>query len=635
MEFLRWQIVHCVPVVHARLAFAEEVRRRLLEEDFTAVAVELPPFLRPAMEQALELLPVAHVVLYQEWTRGLGREATDSRAWYVPVHPGDAIVEALRVARSERLPVHYVDAEVQDFRSRPAVVPDPYGLRNLGLEAWYRACAPALARHPRTTQDILREQHMAWRLRRIAARARGRILFVCGLAHWATIRHHLETGTVVPLAGEPPHSSQIRVLRPRPRSLPFLTGDLPWLVQAYEEHRRGIELEPFDPARALPGLLLEAARLHRRRHPGSLERPDPPALRTLLDFARKLTVRKGFLIPDSYTLTVAARGVVGNDYALAVLEVAHRYRWNGSPGALDAPEGRATPDLPPPGAAAGAEELAMTDREVVLQGQRLTLRNRLPGTAFQYGRLRLERRPDPAHSRRWRRLWDPSRQCSWPPEDLVIENFRDYVGRRALSLARVARRRVVPFTTSLLDGVDFRATLRDVVERRIWVRDEPRLPGGIGALVLVFEEDDFGERFPWRATWYAEHAQESTLAFYATDYLQDVIGSGVARAWYGGCLLLFPPLLIPDVWEDLRFERARTPSERLLLAGLYHARDRFVVHVGRRPPSPAVRREAERRRRHILHLPLSTFSPRHLERIRRVHVLNGRDVRSWARWFVR
>jgi len=91
MEFLRWQIVHCVPVVHARLAFAEEVRRRLLEEDFTAVAVELPPFLRPAMEQALELLPVAHVVLYQEWTRGLGREATDSRAWYVPclLYPPD------------------------------------------------------------------------------------------------------------------------------------------------------------------------------------------------------------------------------------------------------------------------------------------------------------------------------------------------------------------------------------------------------------------------------------------------------------------------------------------------------------------------------------------------------------------
>ena len=42
------------------------------------------------------------------------------------------------------------------------------------------------------------------------------------------------------------------------------------------------------------------------------------------------------------------------------------------------------------------------------------------------------------------------------------------------------------------------------------------------------------------ATWYAEHGEESTLTFYATDPLADLVGPGIARSYYGGLSLLFP-----------------------------------------------------------------------------------------------
>ena len=610
-RLLRWGTVEALPVVHGRLAFASEVRRRLLEAPWDLLALELPPSVRPLVEEAVEALPRVSVVLGRGPERFL-EEGTG--AWYLPVQPGDAFAEALRVARNERLPVRFVDADLADPEARALSLPDPHGIRSLGLAGWYRMVLPVLERHPPAADDLRREAHMAWRLRRLARGGR-RILFVCGMAHWERIRALLEAG-----GGEacPPEADglELRILTPLRRSVPFLMGDLPDLVRRYEEHRRGIDLEDFDPAAGVVEILCEARRCYEKEFPGTLERAEPRRLAQVLDFTRRMTVRRGGLIPDAWTLTVAARGVVGHDFARVVLETATAWPWN-------------------PGRARRPEHLPMTDARGVVEGEEIPLHNRTPGTAFRVSRLELERRPPERLRRAWRQAWDHERYCSWPPEDVVIEDFREQIARRALGLARIARRRIEEFRGSLLDGLALRETLRDVVRRRIFVREEPRFSGAVGALVLIFEEDDLGERYPWRGIWYAENHNESTLAFYATDPLQEVVGPGVARARYGGILMLYPPDPVPDPWPDLRFERARTPSERLVLAGLYHSREKYVAVLSERPPAPEVRREARRRRKHLLHLPLSTFSTRSLERLRRFHVLNGYEVRGWAARFVR
>ncbi len=138
-----------------------------------------------------------------------------------------------------------------------------------------------------------------------------------------------------------------------------------------------------------------------------------------------------------------------------------------------------------------------------------------------------------------------------------------------------------------------------------------------------------------RTTWYAEHAEESTLAFYATDPMKNLVGPGIAQAEYGGALFIFPPRPIPDVWVDPRLDFTDTLEERLLAAAFLHSKDRHVAVVSPKIPPAAWRRLARKFGRKIVHLPLKRFSGQLLERLRTFHVLNGKQVRSYAADFIR
>ena len=146
------------------------------------------------------------------------------------------------------------------------------------------------------------------------------------MAHWARIRERLANRDVQLHAGAGYHDA-LQMVAPEARSVPHLMGEIPFLVTRYEEYRSGFELDDFDAVLALRELLLRARERHESDFPGSLERPDPQSLRLLLNYARKMAVRHGSLIPDMYKLTVAAHGVVGNDFAISVLRTANHYPW--------------------------------------------------------------------------------------------------------------------------------------------------------------------------------------------------------------------------------------------------------------------------------------------------------------------
>ena len=122
--------------------------------------------------------------------------------------------------------------------------------------------------------------------------------------------------------------------------------------------------------------------------------------------------------------------------------------------------------------------------------------------------------------------------------------------------------RLIPFTTSLLDGLDVKETLRHLVENKIYVREERSVRGQVGSVVFIFDEDepskDQAERFPWKITWLGEHDQESDMAFYATPAGETVVGPGISRCEYGGFVLSYPPWRMVDVWKDRFFNPARS-----------------------------------------------------------------------------
>jgi len=133
----------------------------------------------------------------------------------------------------------------------------------------------------------------------------------------------------------------------------------------------------------------------------------------------------------------------------------------------------------------------------------------------------------------------------------------------------------------------------------------------------------------------AEHHDESTLALFATDFHQEMVGPGIGLATYGGAMFLFPPRPIPDIWNDRRLDFCETLEERLVAAACQHSDERHIALLSHAPPGPGWRRLAKRYGKRLVHVPLNRFSQSTVQQLRLVHVLNGQQVRSYAAHFIR
>jgi hypothetical protein len=167
------------------------------------------------------------------------------------------------------------------------------------------------------------------------------------------------------------------------------------------------------------------------------------------------------------------------------------------------------------------------------------------------------------------------------------------------------------------------------------VKELPPARGRVEAVVFLFDTPADPQRYTWQATWYAEHDEESTLCFYATPFLDQLVGPGIAQSSYGGALFLFPPRLIPDIWRDPSLDFARTLEARLIAGAALHSQDRHIVLVTPVPPRAEWRRIARRFGRRLVPIPLGRFSGQTVDRLRRFHVLNGREIRSYAARYLR
>jgi len=223
--------------------------------------------------------------------------------------------------------------------------------------------------------------------------------------------------------------------------------------------------------------------------------------------------------------------------------------------------------------------------------------------------------------------------CSYPPEDLVIENYGRFLKRYAKTTLSEERSRVEPFTTSMLDGIDLRETIRNWREGKLFVRENGKFSGNVGALVVIFDEDP-NDRYSYLTTWLGEHQNESDMAFYSTQPFEHVVGPGIGRAEYGVLLMPLPPRRLYDVWTDPDYDLAETKAERLLMAALDYSMERHVVYVAAKTPRSVFRNIAARTNRKIVYIPLGQLSPAKLKKVRVVHVLDSYERRDQARQYI-
>ena len=211
----------------------------------------------------------------------------------------------------------------------------------------------------------------------------------------------------------------------------------------------------------------------------------------------------------------------------------------------------------------------------------------------------------------WKYKWNPYSQCSYPPEDDRIENFRTRVFDRAKAIIGNDLARTEKFTTSVKDGIDIRDTLRHWYEKQIYVKVVPPSRGTLDACVMLFDSPADPRDYPWRTTWFAEHKNESTLALYATNFQDEMVGPGIGLGIYGGAMFLYPPIAIPDIWTDPRLDLCRDARRTIDRGGLPAFEWSRKSHLlSSLPPGGGWRRLARRYKKHLIHVPLRFFQRR-------------------------
>ena len=604
--------VRVLPIVHGSGDFAIRVREELLARSYDCVAVPLPPSFQDEVEAAVDRLPTVSVVVQRDVESAEDGDDGDSFS-YVPIDPCQGVVAALRVAIGERIAREFIDMETARFEWSAASYPDPYALKKVSPEGFAAAVLPAIP-PPTSPQHGDRIVAMAANLRRLEQNYRS-ILFVCSLSDWPWVRDAYSRK----LEAVEPESffAPISTFTVDPKTLVFLLGELPFLTGLYERGRR--ELTPDDnlSVDGVKEMVLAARDRLKRTLPRIAQRITPQLLSVYFQYVRNLSLVERRLTPDLYSLVIGAKQTAGDDFARAVIDTAREYPY------LDEIE------LSEP-----MVRMGVNRAEVPVWGIGKMV-SRLPGQALSWRNCELRPTPPEKDKTLWKQRWNPYGMCSWPPEDDRIESFQRHVRDQAKAILGADLARSEKFTSSVMDGIDVRETLRNWHTGDLYVKVQPPSRGSIEAVVFLFEVPADPEVYCHRATWFAEHSEESTLAFYATDALSNMVGPGIAQAEYGGALFLFPPKLIPDVWTDPRFDFTATLEERLLASAFAHSKERHVAVVSPRPPSASWRRLARKYGRKIVHLPLKRFSGPLIERLRRFHVLNGKLVRSYAADFIR
>ncbi|QDV61763.1 hypothetical protein [Crateriforma conspicua] len=640
-----------LPVIHGSGQFALTVRRWLLEEEYDCVALPLPPSFRDQVESAVLDLPSPSIVIQphgdygdpsgeaSSWSESAWEDDDDDEddfdmvqpVSYVPIDPCQPVIMAIRAAMGEHIARAYVDLETDPFWPYSSVMPDPYAVRHVSPERFAAALLPFITRPP-DEQTRNRIVHMAHRLRQLEQRCE-KILFVTSVLHWPWVReaYHLmdddaeaddRSATQMVLPEHDDVQPPVRYAVD-PRTLTFLFGELPFITGLYERARSELEDDEDLQIDGVKELLIAARSSYRSELGNRARNVTPLLLSKCLQYIRNLSLIHRRMTPDLVTIVTAAQQILGDQFAVHVAENANDYPY------VDPFDGESATSMGLPVATLGIDQARLADGETV------SMVNRLPGPPMTWRTLQLQRRPRTNDKQRWAYQWNPYSQCSYPPEDLRIENFRTRVFERAKAIMGNDLARTEKFTTSVKDGIDIRDTLRHWYEKEIYVKVIPPSRGTLDACVMLFDSPADPRDYPWRTTWFAEHETESTLALFATDFRREMVGPGIGLSVYGGALFLYPPIIIPDVWLDPRLDFTETLEERLLAAACLHSNSGQIVLLSALPPGAGFRRLARRFKKHLVHVPLGSFSDEQVKQLRMVHVLNGSEVRSYAEEFIR
>jgi hypothetical protein len=455
------------PVVPGKVEFAMALRRLLLAEKPQIVAVELPGFLEKAYGRALARLPEMSVILYMAESPASAGEEED-RAIYVPVEPADPFVEALRTAGEIGAQVIFLEPDSQDRPHLHDAWPDTFAAQITGTDAYVEAYR--LWPQPRTEEITEHASAMAWKLQ--GADPEASVIVVVSLNLLDPLLDAMEAPQ------EPPPrrsaGANVQLLNPHPESLAEITIEYPYLQERYEFFRLDLQGEAgLNKPRVQMELLREAEAKYTE---STGEKLVHWQRRMIARYTRNLANIMGDLTAGAYDLAVAARSVVDDNYGWEVWQMANRYLAQQEVSEFDT--------------------VKLSAGEIWFNTKRLRIRRRLPRPKQRLKPVGLKPRKKEKFPGEWAKQTTGDAICSYPPEDLVIEEYGRFLKKKVKAMLSEERVRVEPFTTSILDGIDIRETIRNWHQNKIYVRQADRLRRGSRRTLSV--SDHLARRAPER-----------------------------------------------------------------------------------------------------------------------------------------
>lgn len=593
--------VYAVPILHYNMEMAAAARLAFLSVKPDCVAVELAETMKLQLLHAASRLPdISVVITYDKSHTPL----------YYMCEPCDAAFEGLRSALELGIPAHCIDLDVDLYPDIRDHLPDPYAAQRIGLKNYYEAYQSLVLAKGLTKRqvDLDREMHMARRLKELSL-SHDRVLFIGGMAHIQNVLALMDRSSFPSLQHAPRDVVQLCTLTEL--STRDVMAEFGWMSLQYEQCRnnaRSTTTFPPDRQKLIYNLFKEAAKKY-TENTGN----DFPGyhMRNLMKFLRNYALITDRLMPDLFQILSAAKGCVDHNFAYEVWALATDY-----------PLRRNVDNL---------QELDLSIEDVWGHSKLINFHMKAKNQKGDYTpRLRKDR------SKIQFKPPGPFAICSYPPEDITIERFGEFLKKKGTQILQEEAARTIPFTTSIEDGIDTRETIRHWHEKKLYVKTQGKPPGGVGSVVIIFDEDaamdekSHVQLYPWTTTWLGENNQESDMSFYATSLTKNVVGPGISKCEYGGFMMTYPPRRLYDVWSDPDYAECRSKAEVLLMAAIDYSVQPLVTYVAAKPPRSALKSYARRYGKKVVYLPIGQLSPVTLAKLRVFHVLEGHDKRDIA-----
>lgn len=592
-----------IPYLHGNIFFARYVRSLFLKQSFDCIAVDIPSVFQQSLGDAIDKLPLVSALA--------ARTISDS-IFYFPIDPCDAAIEAVRQSQQNYKPFFCIGSPYMKPPTPLPALPDPYAASRLGFDLFSSLCLKALENPKKGSTDDLEGQYIASQIHQLRTRFCNILILVHFRTFIRTVFHFFQEKSCNLKFDYHDDSSIISALI-NPDHLYFALGELPFITGKYEKERHDLFAEPFDEVETIKDLFRETRDDYYTQKEEIISL-SPVRIQAALSFLRNLTVSSGRLMPSLFDIVESAKGVGGNSFALRILKSARYY-----------------PYIP---IEEDSNHIGIgINRINTSQWGVVDAVNLFRDFELQWRTISIKPDPSLERKKQYRFSWNPFGMCSHIPEDIRIERFNAYIRKKSLKIMVEDFIRNEKFCSSVKDGIDIRETLRNWHTGDIYVKEIPPSRGKIDTVVIIFD-DSHDQNYSHCATWYAEHQEESTLSFYATDPFENLIGPGIAQCSYGGLALLYPPRQIPNVFELTKDLHLPNLAVRLTLGSLLFSQERVVAYIAEKKPGTFLKNLASKYKKHLLWIPINTFSNETLRRLRKFHILNGKTVRSWAGRFI-